>query len=588
MKITQSLHRLRLGALDLAGQWAPDGITTLADDASFGNPQPIEVAVRSLLQDGSIVATQRHDNREVFFRIELRADDAKSLAELEAMLVAELSIRNELAWTPPDDFGAPTVFDVVTSSLEFVTDDIAELNLQRVYGLRLVCLPFGKSEDEVAVASLGFLPSPTTTDINICSTTTGWVGSPGAVSTVSGYVKTESTLNLNQIKQFSLTLTTAAVDMSTQTYLMIDWEKSGNTIGYGTRPYRAYADGVELTKVADGTSPAGFRRSWFECPDTSITVIKFWLYLKGLSNGTPAGLRIDNVAKTDSPPGLGSAKQRYQTVDILGSARAQASIEISDPSSSLGDCLVYTQSLADAVLQPSLRPWLNTSLSGTTTADVFLVSGARTAMAATDFVIDVPTQYLRESSYALMCRTRTSAAGPATITWTAKAVIGGSIVGPVVSGSASVLGGGSVWYVSTLGSVELPTLAVPQGSAGLTRIILATAHADMDIDDAWLFDLRNGVLTQVACGTEPETAPSAGGPSNRLWIQSATLDQPSERVLIGNAADMSDAHAPVTQSSWGSHEIVPPAASVFWVTTQAEDTSMTLRYHPRWHTHAVT
>lgn len=584
MKVQNPQHRLRFGDIDLIHTWSGGSIETLADDATFGNPQPVEVAIRSLLQDGSIVVTQNYDNREAFFRIKFKGADSKQLAELEARLFAAVGKRSTLTWSQFDGFGAPTVFDVVTSSVEVADiDDVDELNLQRVYGLRLVLLPFGRSEAEVSITSLGFLASPTTVDINTCGATTGWVGSPGAVSTTSGYVETVSSLSTNQIKEFSLTLTTAAVNMTTTPYLIIDWQKGGH-VGYGTRPYRAYADGVELTKIADGTSPTGFRRTWFACPDTSITVIKFWLYLKGTFNGT-ARLQVDNVARTDSPPGLGSAKQRYQSVEIAGSARAQASIEISDPTDSLGDCLVYTSEV-DAGLQPAMRKWKTSG--GADTADVFLVSGARTPMAATDFVMDIPTQYLRESSYALMARTRTAAAGPAVITWSARARIGSTGVGPTVSGSASVLGGGSVWYISTLGSLELPTLKVPAGSAGLTRITLGTAHADMDVDEVWLFDLKNGALTQVACGTEPATAPAAGGASNRLWILPATLEQPSPQVLIGNASDMSDAHFPVTMESWGTHEVAPPIVSVFWVTSQAVASSMTIRHYPRWHTHAVS
>jgi hypothetical protein len=149
---------LLFGSLELADDltgWHPDfEIHTLADDATWGNPQPIEVAVKSLLQDGSIVATTGHDNREAFIRLTLKASDGIGLALAEQAVNAEVGRLNTLTWTPPDSFGPPTVFEVVTSSLEHTFDDMDELRLQRTYGLRLVCQPFARSVDETTATAL--------------------------------------------------------------------------------------------------------------------------------------------------------------------------------------------------------------------------------------------------------------------------------------------------------------------------------------------------------------------------------------------------------------------------------------------------
>jgi hypothetical protein len=54
---------LVLGAFQMI---ASDGSArVMAEGTSWGSPVPIEVAINSFLQDGAIVVTQGHDNREV-------------------------------------------------------------------------------------------------------------------------------------------------------------------------------------------------------------------------------------------------------------------------------------------------------------------------------------------------------------------------------------------------------------------------------------------------------------------------------------------------------------------------------------------
>src|SRR4051812_17852712 len=119
-----------------------DGSTrVLADGTSRGNPIPIELAINSFLQDGAIVVTQGHDNREMAVRVRFFGADLTALSTLEASLVAELNKPNTLTWTPLN--GPATVFDVVTSSLSADdSDDDGEGQVKpwRTYILRLVCL----------------------------------------------------------------------------------------------------------------------------------------------------------------------------------------------------------------------------------------------------------------------------------------------------------------------------------------------------------------------------------------------------------------------------------------------------------------
>jgi hypothetical protein len=77
--MTQSLV---LGAFDLT---ASDGTTkVLSEGTTRGNPVPIETAVKSWLQDGSIVVTQGYDNREVHIRVRFFGANLTALATKEA------------------------------------------------------------------------------------------------------------------------------------------------------------------------------------------------------------------------------------------------------------------------------------------------------------------------------------------------------------------------------------------------------------------------------------------------------------------------------------------------------------------------
>lgn len=149
---------LVLGDLNLIDKdGSPFAVELLAEGTEWGNPLPEEVAIQSLLQDGDLVEHTRDGNREQALRIVIKASDSAALAEGEAALMAELYKRNTLTYTPADGWGPPTVFDVVTSSLQQIPDDLAEVRAgERHYSVRVISLPFGRSVDEVT-----FTPTPT-------------------------------------------------------------------------------------------------------------------------------------------------------------------------------------------------------------------------------------------------------------------------------------------------------------------------------------------------------------------------------------------------------------------------------------------
>ena len=139
-------HVLLFGATSLNGGPHVSGsgftLNVEADDFTFGNPQPVEVGIRSLLQDGSIVSTQGYDNAESFWRVTIEGDDSAELEAGRAALVAEVGRPNLLTWVHPDGLSPARVYEVHTSSLQHVFNDWDETQLLRmVFGLRLAPMP---------------------------------------------------------------------------------------------------------------------------------------------------------------------------------------------------------------------------------------------------------------------------------------------------------------------------------------------------------------------------------------------------------------------------------------------------------------
>ena len=68
-----ALPTLTLGNFELTDfAGATYGVSVIAEGTSRGAPVPINVAVKSWLQDGSVVVTQGFDNRDVTLRVRLR------------------------------------------------------------------------------------------------------------------------------------------------------------------------------------------------------------------------------------------------------------------------------------------------------------------------------------------------------------------------------------------------------------------------------------------------------------------------------------------------------------------------------------
>src|SRR3546814_6671757 len=164
------------GDLELRGGEDEDGafwVETLAHGASFGDPAPVEVAIASLLGDGSLVERTSDGNRAVTFQIKIKATDPAGVAQGRARLYRLLGKRTTLVWRD-GDYPA-TVFDVETSSAVRPSgfDDLEYLRNEETVALRFECLPYARSLEPIVDAA-DTPPSDGGTLLYNCESTTGW------------------------------------------------------------------------------------------------------------------------------------------------------------------------------------------------------------------------------------------------------------------------------------------------------------------------------------------------------------------------------------------------------------------------------
>lgn len=617
---------LVLGNFDLT-DWSGMRYNTsvIAEGTSRGGPTSIDVAVQSWLQDGSVVITQGYDNREVSLRVRLRGPDLLDLAKCEAALFAELGKPNLLTWTPPDGFGPPSVFEVVTSSMveaPSAEGDLAEMAAfpWRTYNLRLVCKAFVRSVDEVVAEAIGAgnltsLPAPVTVTVDDGSSTSGWSGTyhyiidngtviesaASTVSVISGsinsltpaYTYHDPTPYFVQVEAYRA----GTVDVSTLKQMVVRWrwDSSDGDLGswfaqnFRLLVHTAANPGVAvlLQQVSGVKTPgrAEFVDAIFQIPAsmTSIVAIRPVVNLTtGNRNlGQQQSVNVDSITLNNANTTVSTPRQLVRTVDVAGSARTQGTVEIMHNTSALGDVLFYSWPEIDEVYSPPLRQY-RTSGAGVTT-DTALVSGARENLVGGSVVYDIPVANLPKTSHLLMLRLG-GADTLTTLSWSATTRIGSNDVGPTVSGSLD-LDLDVAYKLFPIAKIDLPTRAVGASSAAKVRITLSATVAvgsTANIDEGWLFS-SIGRLLQASCGTG---LPASGGPSNRMWVSPATLTEPRPSVRVGNLASGSDARFP-DFLRWQFPEFKPPLTNVFTVTTNALDAAVTLKHFPTWHSHAA-
>ena len=552
---------------DLAGEILLEG-----EDWTTGEPEPIERTIETALMDGAIVVTDGKSNRQFAFNVTLRAATSDQLALLEAAMVAELGRPNELFWTPPDGWGATSVFEVVTSKLTHVLDDLAEVQRgERSYRVVWTCLPYVRGDVEIVTVAAD-LPTdegepvePVEVVLSDTTTTANWESASTLTDVGSALMAT------GPASPEVIWVPASPVDLSEK--LLVSLHQSWQL------PV-SWPDPVERNRVRSlSSSPLlsvgavvnrapihvdGFRYAWQLSPAEAAAVgsLKFSASL----GGAGARLTFDDLIATNVPPSSGTLRQKLLTLGVAGSVRTQGSIEVSHATSPLGMVAVYTWPGDLTTYAPSLRRhWV----SGNNTPDAATVSGSRDNLSE-PAVFEAQITALPPGAYVVVAVAKCGA-----INLSAQAVIGGDEVGPEQTLSGEGEPGVSRWV--TLGRIQLPSVDTPANSSGVIRFT-ATGTAGDQLDEVFLLNTTIGSLTVADCSS-----------AKRLWIASPTIDTPRPVVRCGNAEDGSDSYS-VGGNALAieprGHELPAPGVNALIVTGTALDATTALRYHPRFDTHA--
>lgn len=594
-------HGLVLGALDLIDDQSKTyELHALAEGHELGNPEPIEVAIRSLLQDGSILYTQGYDNRTVNLRIEFRGD-GPSLADAEGDLFSELGRRNTLTWTPPNG-GIPTVFDVITSSLNLSPDDEADVRGVRVYSVRLVCEPWGRSVADVVIPALAPPPStPVVVVVDDCGSLTGWgyylnpdtIGE-FAVDTSGGdsAIRLQSgPLSSGVAAEIALTRT-GSVDLSATKYVSFDYVYLTNYGYSGLTDASASAGSsgstVPLELVAIGNSPfAGYYRATFRVPAgvTTVGSLRF-LAATTANQDSIRAIRITQVSRSDAPPVSGTRRQSFRSLVVPGSAPTTGSLHVYHPSAALGTTLIYTCKQTMSAYQPPLRVWRTAGPAET--PDTSTISGGRSSLLDIN-TFQVPSVNVPRGRHDLWAFVRSTVAGEHRVRCGVYALVGSTLLG-LQAGYRTVTLAADTWTMVRVSSLALPPVTLPPGSAAKVKFDLLCdvfpTGAAVELDEAWTFCTEDdfGDLTIVECGSG---APATGGPASQVWVNSATTDRPLPQVLVGSASNGSDAYGSTGVVIWAQPRLNPGPLNLFLATSGAVDAKVDLTVPPRWFTHAA-
>lgn len=584
--------RLVFGGIDLTDDDGP--FHALGSDSSFGNPAPVTVSMQRMLQDGELVSTVRHGNREMYFVVEVDGADAVELAAAEAELMQVVGRRTTLEWSPPDGFGPTTVFDVQTSSLQFLWNDDDELTLSRFYGLTITALPFGRSVDPVVDDALTGTGVPAA-QVDACDSLTGWTAKDYTLRndktadlSLSTATKKQGTASIKGVPDYFYSAGAqtneaeinfyrtfaAPVDFSSTPYLSVQvWAKGTNNGVTVT----AYADGVKLARLTSVPDSDGWVRHWFICTDSSVSELRF--RCSATLDWWPSfdGFYLDDVQRQGDPPTTGSGKQSMRSIDVSGSVRTPGSLEIVG-TGALSDVLVWTGEDDGRAFRPDLRVFRDPATGNTPQTDANAITGTSLSL-STSTQFNLPAGAYRPGAYALIARAYSSNQAGNTITATAWTMVNGATIGAFQAVTSGTQWKSTNYQVGHVGVLHLPPTTVPGGSSGTIRITMSQGSgAQVYLDELWLFPL-DGALTMLR-----------GVLGSRVWIDSPSADQPLGGLWVGTAEGRADAyHAGHLAGSLGSHEFQPPRTKVFVVTSGSGgvNPAVRLEHHPRWHTNAA-
>lgn len=581
-----STHGFDLGTLDLAsGQPHEDGYTlsVLGAGASFGQSQAVVRQIVSMLADGDLVSYDRAGNRVAEFDVLIEGADGVALQAGEVALRRELYRPNAVTWTPPADFSAPTVYEVVTSEMAPKFDDIDELRTRRVFHVTLTCAPFARPPAAITVPALAPpAVSPTTATINDATSTTGW--SARAQTMVDGLVTDIVPVSVTDLGADGVSVSAECI------FLQFTYTPPAPIALTGTPYVTVELSGsvpdlfsiVHPTGAASGATPTLVRaltngHTQYVLPvDPARPLVRVDVFWSKTYYPTPTVVTFNafDISRTDTLPQI-STRQISRIVSVAGTERTPASLAISAPNGTddLAMTIVHTSPEDGSGYAPPLRRWRVSG--GTVTADASTMSGGREPIVlANPFIAEVPNLAVPEGGYLLAARTRIASGTSATINWATDTQIDGATEGYVTDAATFDFPSTGNWFFTPIAVLTLPSV---RSMSGKVRILLSSTNAELD--EAWLFRVDDGcALTVVHYGAKP-----------RLWLDSPDVSSQVPRIWIGDNTSRADAsHPGANLYAHGNHTFTPDAMAVFVGTSGTENPEAALTYYPRWHSNAAS
>lgn len=496
----------------------------LAEGAGFGAPVPLTSALPRLLLDGEIVSGSRSSNRTITFLVEVSAADAVELAGAEALLVTEVEKpRNTLTWSPPDGFGPTTVFDTFRGQVVQRFDDFEETTHTRLYEVTVPALPFGRSVDKVT-ETYSPVTSPTLTTVDACDSTANW-SAPGGILTVqTSGGRTYLELEFSPSNGTTVDYTQT---VTFDNYLVLEAFSAGPS--YGSNGVSLRLNGAWIYASATESLGDNWYRYYFRTPTGSTGKPSFTFM--GTEQATN-WWRLDNLAKSAALAASG-----VYLLEPKGSARAVTSLQISN-ANPLQSVIVYAAPDVGAGYHPT-DDW----------------------------------SALPAGAYAVFVRRLGGLGWSVGDTLTAEH--GGQSAASRIKTLDSVIPVG----VLHLGGDARPGASLPAPVITVKRN--GTAMSSGQDYRAYLFRMGDDCSLTILHGLTTQT---------HLWIDQPSVAQPFGGIYAGTTADGSNAASVLDKAAaWDYPVVAPPRTGVYLLTFAAggQPTSLTLEYHPAWHTNAA-
>ncbi|MAE64161.1 MAG: hypothetical protein CMJ18_07780 [Phycisphaeraceae bacterium] len=575
--------RITFGDLDLTAY----PFSILIDEGDDGVAVNVYQDMISALRDGRIVTSNTTDNREVTRTVMVEGSDLRDVDESAALLARECEkSRNILTLDPGDGYAASAVYETFRAQIVERRSRAMDEAAVRLFDITWPALPFARSVEPFTAAGVTSGAVPTTVTINDATARTGWhqQDRPGGALT-DAFDQSGSEVSIGILRGYTsespalVYRPATPVDMSDTPFLTVRWRFNPEMGVYSYYGSQSRADGTIMPNLGLKQFPESQWNGPFEttylCSDTSVTEFRLEPPAASTYQGaSPSGtFYIDKIVRSNQAPFTGTLRQKSVTIDVPGSARTPASLEVSHATSGLGNVLVYTSPTLSLTSSPALSPYTQSS----TADEPAYVSGRRWNAASRTFV--VPVSALGRGPHQIVMR-----ADEANWVVSAALLVDGFAVGTTVVGRASsvLLAADSAGMpIYSLGSMTLPPHEVPEGSSATVQISVQRpdlSGSDPRVDEVWAFPMPDdgtAHLSAIAVGTR-----------KRVWLDAPTVDRPNPACYVGNAVDRTDSFGvDGALSNWDEHYFTGGSNQVFVVTSTALDAQVELEGHARWLTH---